>query len=162
MNIYIHQAYKGQRVFKDYTILWLECFFSELKKNRNLKNKELLNLQELSLVYVDSKTIKKLNKDYRGKNRPTDVLSFSGDGFISLGEIIICQEVLKEKTKNSHLPLKLFTQLMICHSSLHLLGYTHEDSRASEDEMITLQNKTLKKVASKLSVEHKNQFEISL
>jgi len=160
MKIYIQQAHRGQRVFKDFTEAWVQCFLKELKKNNSLKNREFLNLQEVSLVYLDSKAIKLLNKKYRNKNKATDVLSFFGDGFVSLGEVILCQEELKKKANQSSLNLKIFTQLMICHSLLHLFGYTHEDSLESEEEMLSIQNKTLKKVASKLAPLNKNMLEV--
>ena len=162
MQIHIHSAYKGQRLFKDFTTEWVSLFFEELKKEKNLINKNFLKSMEVSVVYVKPVVSKKLNKDYRGKNKATDVLSFSGDGFVSLGEVIVCQEELKKKSDKSHLNLKLYSQLMICHSLLHLLGYTHEDSLESERKMLKLQNKVLKRVALKLAPENKNEFDISL
>lgn len=162
MNIHIHSSYKGQRLFKNFTQTWTLSFLKELKKEKSLKNKGLLKSMEVSLVYVEPKVIKGLNRKYRLKNKPTDVLSFSGDGFVSLGEVILCQEELKKKSASSSLSLKLFSQLMICHSILHLFGYTHEDSAHSEREMLSLQNKVLKRVAAKLAPEYKNEFDISL
>jgi probable rRNA maturation factor len=161
MDIHIIPAFKGQRLFRDFTDQWTRLFLKELNKEKSLKNRALLDCREVSIVFVKAREIKKLNKEYRGKNKVTDVLSFSGDGFISLGEIILCQEELKKKSRASNLNLKHFSQFMICHSLLHLLGYTHEDSLASEKEMLSLQNKMLKRVASKLAPERKNEFDIS-
>ena len=162
MNIHIQPAFKGQRLFKNFTKQWITLFLKELKKEKSFKNKNLLDCQEVSLVFVKARAIKKLNQNYRGKDKITDVLSFSGDGLFSLGEIIICQDELKNKSKDFDLSLKHFSQFMICHSLLHLFGYEHEDASKSEREMILLQNKVLKKVASKLAPEHKNEFEVYL
>ena len=162
MNIYIHPSYKGQRVFKDFTQEWVGVFLSELKKEKKLKNRNLLKAMEVSLIYLKPSVVKKLNKKYRGKNKATDVLSFSGDGLVSLGEIILCQEELKNKSDHSHLNLKLFSQMIICHGLLHLFGYTHKDSTSFEIEMIRLQNKLLRKVALNLAPNYKNDFDIFL
>ena len=162
MNVHIHSSYKGQYLFRDFTKQWTLTFLKELKKERVLKNKSLLKSKEVSLVYVEPRVIKKLNKEYRLKDKATDVLSFSGDGFFSLGEVILCQEELKKKSYQSNLNLKLFSQFMICHSLLHLFDYTHKDTIKSELEMITLQNKVLRRVAEKLAPDYKNEFDISL
>ena len=162
MDVYIYSSYKGQRVFKDFTSLWIKTFLNELKNEKKLKNKSFLKSEEITVFYVKPSVIKKLNKDYRGKNKVTDVLSFTGDGVISLGEIIVCQEELKRKSEQTTLNLRLYSQFMISHSLLHLLGYTHEDSVRSEKEMMTLQNKLLRRVASKLAPSRKNEFDISL
>ena len=162
MNVYIQSCHKGQRLFRGFTEQWTLAFLKELQKERRLKNKNLLNSMEVSLVYVEPKVIKRLNKKYRSKNKVTDVLSFAGDGLVSLGEVILCQEELKRKSYQSNLNLKLFSQLMICHSLLHLFDYTHEDSMKSELEMLSLQNKVLKRVAEKMAPNYKNEFDLSL
>lgn len=64
---------------------------------------------QVSLVFVDKNSIKKLNRLYRRQNRPTDVLSFTDDGDdfiqpteerITLGEIVICSEIAKDQLFN--------------------------------------------------------------
>ncbi len=85
--------------------------------------------ETLSLVFISKEEIKKLNKKYRGKNKPTDVLSFSAQGGPAwggeaekkiLGEIIICPEIVKEKKED--------IKKVFIHGILHLLGYDHEKS----------------------------------
>ena len=92
--------------------------------------------ETLSLAFVSKEEIKKLNKKFRGTNKPTDVLSFSAQGGPAwggeaekkfLGEIIICPEVVKEKKEDI---LKVFV-----HGIFHLLGYDHEKSKREAEEM---------------------------
>ena len=89
--------------------------------NLRLKQLKLSDDIELSVVLVDPKTMAKLNKQYRGKSGPTDVLSFSmrqpqmPDGVVRLGEVVICPEKLTDKIDK-----------MIIHGLNHLLGIHHD------------------------------------
>jgi probable rRNA maturation factor len=74
---------------------------------------------ELSIALVGQKEIKKLNKKYRGKNKATDVLSFS------YGEIVICPD----KVRKGELARVLI------HGILHLLGLDHEGTEKRALEM---------------------------
>jgi probable rRNA maturation factor len=93
---------------------------------------------ELSLVICDDAFIHPLNRDYRGKDRPTDVLSFSqreGDfafmGDLILGDVIISLETtIRQAQEREHSMEKELTILLV-HGILHLLGYDHiEDDDA--------------------------------
>jgi len=86
--------------------------------------------QNISLAFVDKTEMQKLNKKFRKKDKPTDVLSFSFDEKDFLGEIVICPEVVKKKKENIK---KVFV-----HGILHLLGYDHKKSKTEE---IKMQNK---------------------
>jgi len=87
--------------------------------------------QTLSLAFVGKAEIKKLNKRFRKKNKPTDVLSFElrPEGYPEnyLGEIIICPEVVKEKKEDI---IEVFV-----HGTLHLCGYDHEKSEKEAEIM---------------------------
>ena len=94
---------------------------------------------EVSVTYVDSETIHALNRDYRGVDRPTDVLSFECDGAIVedgseiclLGDIVICPEVCKNQCEDFGNTFEEELRLLTCHGVLHLLGYDHiEDDEA--------------------------------
>lgn len=93
---------------------------------------------ELSLVICDDAFIHPLNRDYRGKDRPTDVLSFSqreGDfAFMDdllLGDVIISLETtIRQAEERGHSTERELTILLV-HGILHLLGYDHiEDDEA--------------------------------
>lgn len=97
-----------------------------------------LNDAELSIVICDDDFIHPLNRDYRGKDRPTDVLSFAqreGDfGFEEdpvLGDVIISLETtIRQAKERGHSTEKELTILLV-HGILHLLGYDHiEDDEA--------------------------------
>ena len=78
---------------------------------------------EISLVFVSAKKIKELNKTYRGKDKPTNVLSFAG------GDIVICPEVVKVEAKKSGFTQKYWMTHLVVHGILHLAGYDHERPR---------------------------------
>jgi len=109
--------------------------------------------ETLSLAFVNKEEIKKLNKKYRGKNKPTDVLSFEiGDGRL-FGEIVICPEMVKpDKSSTEHfdgpatIPAERDLARVFIHGILHLLGYDHEKSKAEETKMQSKEDFYLNKV----------------
>ena len=99
------------------------------------ENREIENI---SLAFVGKEEIQKLNKKYRKKNKPTDVLSFNLDEKDCLGDIVICPDVVREKGEEM---LEVFI-----HGILHLLGYDHERSKKDEEIMLAKQDLYLSKV----------------
>lgn len=105
--------------------------------------------QEINVVFVNSKYIKGLNKEYRGIDKVTDVLSFSINEEALLGEIYICPEYVE---KEIEFPFEEEIVRLIIHGILHLLGYDHtvelnENTKISE-EMFVKQEKILQNVIS--------------
>lgn len=104
-----------------------------LKKNQN---------SETSIRIVNSKTITSLNKDYRQKNTPTNVLAFNYPKDSTnkteqpyLGDIAICQDVVNLEAINAKISHKAHWAHMIIHAILHLQGYDHQDdTQAAEME----------------------------
>lgn len=100
---------------------------------------------EVSISFVDSDTIHELNRDYRGIDSPTDVLSFECDGAILedgaeicvLGDVIICPEVCIRQCENFGNTPAQEMRLMLCHGILHLLGYDH----IKDDEAVTMERR---------------------
>lgn len=91
----------------------------------------------LTLRIVSDPEIQILNREFRGKDRPTDVLSFPGIDpglpFLDLGVIVISLDTLfKQAIAIGHSPNEEFFRLLV-HGVLHLLGYDHEIS--SEEEL---------------------------
>lgn len=106
---------------------------------------------EVSLSIVDKDEIHELNKTYRDVDRPTDVLSFpmdeegfddDGNPILLLGDIVICLDVAEDQAKDFGHSLEREIMYLICHSTLHLLGFDHieEDDkrkmRAKEKEVM--------------------------
>ncbi len=88
---------------------------------------------ELSLALVGNQEIQKLNRRYRKKNGPTDVLSFpSGEklpqGETLLGDVIISIEKAESQARERGRKLEMEIETLLIHGILHLLGYDHEVS----------------------------------
>ncbi|WP_274651905.1 rRNA maturation RNase YbeY [Paenibacillus humicola] len=118
---------------------------------------------EVTLTFVDDNEIHQVNRDYRGIDRPTDVLSFAMqeetdeepeiiyeveseeeavpfDGM--LGDIIISAETAKRQSEEYGHSLEREIGFLFVHGFLHLLGYDHQDE-AGEAEMIRKQEAVL-------------------
>ncbi|WP_318482381.1 rRNA maturation RNase YbeY [Photobacterium leiognathi] len=95
---------------------------------------------EVTIRLVDEADSHELNLEYRGKDRPTNVLSFPfeappGIELELLGDLIICRQVVEKEALEQNKPLKAHWAHMVVHGSLHLLGYDHiEDDEAEEME----------------------------
>lgn len=120
---------------------------------------------EINVLITDKKEIRAYNKEYRGIDGETDVLSFPGvdyekpadfsiagknrtdyfnpdTGELMLGDIIVCADrVFSQAEEFGHSILREFS-FLIAHSVLHLLGYDHMES-LEEKDMITRQNQIL-------------------
>lgn len=99
-----------------------------------LKTEDFSENVEVSLSIVDEDQIHKLNKEYRNVDRKTDVLSFpmdeksyddEGNPIILLGDIVICLDVAKDQAIDFGHSFEREIMYLICHSTLHLLGYDH-------------------------------------
>ncbi len=120
---------------------------------------------EVNLLLVDAKEIRSLNKEHRGIDSVTDVLSFpliefespgdfsgisDGDpglidpenGELILGDIVICPERAKEQALEYGHSERRELAFLIAHSMLHLLGFDHE-TKEEEEEMCGFQEKIL-------------------
>lgn len=96
---------------------------------------------EVSLVFVDTKAIKKLNRQFLKKNSPTDVLSFSLkekaiDGKFYLGDIVISVPQAFKQCFSARHGLEKELELLTIHGFLHLLGYEHFKGIEEEEEKI--------------------------
>ena len=130
---------------------------SEGIKELNLKDKGV----EISLNLVDQSKIRKLNRDYRLKDKATDVLSFpmlekleirdSKLEIVDLGDIFICLPVAKNDAKSENVSIEKKLAQLTAHGFLHLAGYDHPDDEVSGprlkrrgEKMESLENKILK------------------
>lgn len=104
------------------------------------------NQYEISLLLTDDETIRQLNKEYRNKDKSTDVLSFPMEDDIMLGDIAISVDTAKRQAEEAEINIDRETAFLFIHGLLHLLGYDHETSQEDEAEMFALQEKILKKL----------------
>ena len=89
---------------------------------------------ELAIVLCDDAMIRGLNRDWRGIDKPTDVLSFpSHDPKSGLGDIIIAFETLAADAAAQKKPFDRHLAHIVVHGFLHLLGYDHEEDRAADE-----------------------------
>lgn len=121
---------------------------------------------EVALTFVDDEAIHELNRDYRGIDRPTDVLSFAMNESLEeepeivyeleedeelddmtemLGDIIISVERAKAQSEEYGHSLEREIGFLFVHGFLHLLGYDHQDA-VSEAEMMGKQEAALAEV----------------
>ena len=117
---------------------------------------------ELAISLVSNQQIKKINSEFRGKNSPTDVLSFSqldenflrefgivkaavGLSYLFLGDIVIAYEITKKDAEKNKKKFEYHLSHLILHALLHLLGHDHEDEKMAE-KMEKIEIKILKQL----------------
>ena len=110
---------------------------------------------EIGIACVDNAESHQLNLEYRGKDKPTNVLSFPSDlpdemaailDSFPIGDLVICiPVVLQEAIDQQKTPMEHFTHMLV-HGTLHLMGYDHETSEQDAEEMEALEIEILKKL----------------
>jgi len=107
---------------------------------------------EINVEITDNLNIQKLNKEFRGKDSPTDVLSFPmGDinpenGLMILGDIVISAEKAKEQSEELNQSFERELMFLAMHGTLHLLGYDHELSEKDDMIMREKQREIMEKI----------------
>lgn len=114
---------------------------------KTLEIEEFDDNVEISLTFMDAAGIKAINKEFREKDEVTDVLSFpqySEEGWdayeddpVFLGDIVICMERAVAQALEFGHPVDREIAYLVCHSTLHLLGYDHiegEDKTAMRQQ----------------------------
>lgn len=144
-------------------------FIANLERNwlrsvirKVIKTLGLTSPVEVSLVVTDTEKVRQLNKEYRGKNEPTDVLAFamiSGkdkgksfvtppDGVLHLGEVVISYpQAVKQAAERRH-SVEQELVLLITHGILHLVGYDHEQPNEAE-KMRSKEREIMAKIGSR-------------
>lgn len=105
---------------------------------------------EISILLVDNRQIQSLNRTWRGKNRPTDVLSFAQrEGKFAdpqdpvLGDIVISLEKAREQAREQGHSLEHELNILLVHGLLHLLGCEHTRGGAEARRMRSQEQKLL-------------------
>ena len=94
---------------------------------------------ELSVVFADDATVRRLNRDWRGKDTPTNVLSFPAAGAagaphgapVLLGDVVIALETVAAEARAEKKPLVDHVAHLVAHGVLHLLGHDHVRAAAA-------------------------------
>lgn len=108
----------------------------------------------LTITFIRDAAMRKLNRDYRGKDKPTDVLSFayheSDEGFAEtdshIGDVVISVETAARYADEFGLTFDREIEHLIIHGTLHLAGYDHETDNG---EMNRLERKLRKELLKK-------------
>ncbi len=115
---------------------------------------------ELSVTFTDNDGIRSLNREYRDKDAPTDVLSFpmysmkdgdvpeSGET-VTLGDIVLSLEKAADQAEQIGNSFLREVSFLTVHSVLHLLGYDHETSPEDERDMFDRQKRIMEKIKTK-------------
>lgn len=112
---------------------------------------------EISIVLADDAFVHSLNRTWRGKDKPTNVLSFpqlegmEEDDFpdlpdeerVSLGDLVLALETLERESAEQDKALRAHFAHLLVHGTLHLLGYDHERGEADAQEMEDMEIKIL-------------------
>jgi probable rRNA maturation factor len=96
-----------------------------LNNLEKIKNDILGKQYKLSFAFISKNKIRELNKTYRKKNEPTDVLSFPLDK--DDGEILICKAIAKIKATKFGMTFGKYLLFLVIHALLHLKGLHHGD-----------------------------------
>ena len=126
-------------------------------------HEKILDGYVASILFVDTSEIQALNRDYRGKDATTDVLSFpvpetftnlsyptvdtlennnATKAEKTLGDIVICMEIAKQQASEYGHSLERELAFLVVHGMLHLLGYDHETAE-DETSMFSIQDAIL-------------------
>lgn len=143
----------------DKSVMEYEMIFNQIAESAE-KRLELDPNRSLSVIFVRSRTIHTINRDYRGIDRPTDVISFAlldeEDGYdfpeeemIELGEIFINIDYAKKQAKEYDHSYDREVCFLFTHGLLHCLGYDHM-TEDDEKEMFGLQKEILDPIVSRV------------
>jgi len=95
--------------------------------------------KEISISLVDADEIQTLNNRFRGKDNPTNVLSFPNSGAF-LGDIVLCVDIITNEAREQEKSLEDHLTHLVVHSILHLIGYDHvNESDAEEMEALEIE-----------------------
>ena len=111
---------------------------------------------EISFKLTSNEEVHALNRDYRGKDKPTNVLSFpmvhpdvlanaaDGDDIeLLLGDVVLAHGVCTREAAERGIAIETHATHLAVHGTLHLLGYDHETSDADAEEMEAIERRAL-------------------
>jgi|GEM_PF-787404 len=99
------------------------------------KDAVLKKKYELSITCVGVKAMQEINKKHRELDKPTDILSFPIDE--TIGEIYLCFDMIEKKAKVFNISTKEYTEYVILHGMIHLLGHDHGEKMDALERKFT-------------------------
>ena len=119
---------------------WLAKWVRGLSRELSRRGHKRQGRLELVCAFITSVEMKRMNRQFRGRDYATDVLSFESMDPTSAGELILCMPVIRRQAKRTGLGERGELGYMIVHGVLHLLGYDHEGGGEAEAKMFALQD----------------------
>jgi probable rRNA maturation factor len=134
-TIHLQNASQTKHPTKKQFQSWIELVLKHLKTKG-----------EITILLVDKPEIRALNKQYRHKDKPTNILSFTTDIELAplLGDLVICSPLVIEEAKAQQKKIIHHWAHLTIHGVLHLLGYDHEN----EKEATIMENIEIQLLAS--------------
>ena len=108
-----------------------------------------LSDSEVSVKFTSDAEVRALNAQWRGKDKPTNVLSFPMAeeselaGAQLLGDVVLAHGVCAAEAADKQVPIETHAAHLVVHGTLHLLGYDHETSDADAEEMEDVERRAL-------------------
>lgn len=108
--------------------------------------------REIAVRIVAARESRELNKRWRGKDKPTNVLSFpappnlNGQGSTPLGDLVICARIVRQEAARDGKTLQAHWAHLVVHGALHLVGYDHEAGRSQRLRMERREISVLKRL----------------
>jgi probable rRNA maturation factor len=125
----------------DWPALALQSVRAAVSRSRHSR---LIESQaEVSVKFTSDEEVRALNAHWRGKDRPTNVLSFpmadeatlASPGPALLGDVVLAHGVCAAEAAEKQIPVEVHAAHLVVHGTLHLLGYDHETSPADAERM---------------------------
>ncbi len=108
-----------------------------------------LSDSEVSVKFTSDEEVRALNAQWRGKDKPTNVLSFPmaeeselADAQL-LGDVVLAYGICAAEAADRRVPIETHAAHLVVHGTLHLLGYDHETSDADAEEMEQVERRAL-------------------
>jgi probable rRNA maturation factor len=156
INIFTENTYAGwdidERKFLDAAQRLIQYYLAHVKSClTGIK----CDMVAFDILYCDSKKTHEINREYRGKDYPADIITFAIfadsqekfvlDGEVNLGEIIIALDKVKEEAAKKGVTPDEELIFLLAHGILHLLGFEHDDEQAY-NQVIKLQDEAIRKI----------------
>ncbi len=119
---------------------WLERLASTLAEKEFPPGADRAESVTLGVRFASDREVRRLNRDYRGKDKPTDVLSFPGgpeeeDGSYHVGDILISIPTARRQAAERGHPVERELKVLLLHGLLHCLGYDHEADQGKMERL---------------------------
>ena len=143
MKIEMINHSKQRIISSQFVKTWMRKIRKELIK-RGVSSSQLN--KKVVLAFLTEDDMKKLNRQFRKKKKAADVLSFLENHPDRLGELALCPKYIKKKAQKNFMSVREYSAYIILHGLLHLLGFEHEKSKKSAQEMFQLQDQVFEKL----------------